>query len=47
MLESVKMAEAIRQGMTDNPVQWSAFLTGLEAGYRLGKKAQEPQEPKA
>lgn len=43
MAESEKMAEAIRQGMAENPVQWGAFLTGLEAGYALGA-AQKKQE---
>ena len=43
MAESEKMAEVIRQGMAENPVQWGAFLTGLEAGYQLGaaRKTQE------
>lgn len=43
MAESEKMAEVIRQGMAENPVQWGAFLTGLEAGYQLGA-AQKTQE---
>ena len=43
MAESEKMAEAIRQGMAENPVQGGAFLTGLEAGYGLGA-AQKKQE---
>lgn len=43
MAESEKMAEVIRQGMAENPVQWGAFLTGLEAGYALGA-AQKKQE---
>ena len=33
----------IRQGMAENPVQWGAFLAGLEAGYALGA-AQKKQE---
>lgn len=45
MAESEKMAEVIRQGMAENPVQWGAFLTGLEAGYQLGaaRKTQEEE----
>lgn len=43
MAESEKMAEVIRQGMAENPVQWGAFLTGLEAGYQLG--ASRNSEP--
>ena len=43
MAESEKMAEVIRQGMAENPVQWGAFLTDLEAGYALGA-AQKKQE---
>ena len=45
MAESEKMAEVIRQGMAENPVQWGAFLTGLEAGYALGaaRKTQEEE----
>lgn len=46
MSESVRMAEAIQQGMTENPTQWAAFLAGLEAGYQLGKTQSVP-EPKA
>lgn len=46
MSESVRMAEAIQQGMTENPTQWAAFLAGLEAGYQLGKTQGAP-EPKA
>lgn len=45
MAESEKMAEVIRQGMAENPVQWSAFLAGLEAGYQLGaSRASEPEK---
>lgn len=43
MAESEKMAEVIRQGMAENPVQWGAFLAGLEAGYQLG--ASRNSEP--
>lgn len=45
MAESEMMAEVIRQGMAENPVQWGAFLTGLEAGYQLGaaRKTQEEE----
>lgn len=46
MSESVRMAEAIQQGMAENPTQWAAFLAGLEAGYQLGKTQSVP-EPKA
>lgn len=42
-----KMAEAIRDGMKENPIQWGAFLTGLETGYQLYLAAnQEKQEKK-
>lgn len=46
MSDTIKMAEAIQQGMAENPTQWAAFLAGLEAGYQLGK-AQSVPEPKA
>lgn len=46
MSDTIKMAEAIQQGMTENPTQWAAFLAGLEAGYQLGKTQGAP-EPKA
>lgn len=46
MPDAIKMAEAIQQGMTENPTQWAAFLAGLEAGYQLGKTQGAP-EPKA
>lgn len=46
MSDTIKMAEAIRQGMAENPTQWAAFLAGLEAGYQLGKTQGAP-EPKA
>ena len=45
MPDAIKMAEAIQQGMTENPTQWAAFLAGLEAGYQLGKTQSVP-EPK-
>ena len=45
MPDAIKMAEAIQQGMTENPTQWAAFLAGLEAGYQLGKTQGAP-EPK-
>ena len=41
MAESEKMAEAIRKGMEENPVQWGAFLAGLEAGYALGASREK------
>ena len=45
MAESEKMAEAIRKGMEENPVQWGAFLAGLEAGYQLGaSRGNEPEK---
>lgn len=44
MAESEKMAEAIRKGMEENPVQWGAFLAGLEAGYALGAARAEPEQ---
>ena len=45
MSESEKMAEVIRQGMAENPVQWGAFLAGLEAGYQLGaSRGSEPEK---
>lgn len=44
MAESEKMAEEIRKGMEENPVQWGAFLTGLEAGYALGAAHTEPEQ---
>ena len=45
MAESEKMAEVIRQGMAENPVQWGAFLAGLEAGYQLGAiRDSEPEK---
>lgn len=45
MAESEKMAEAIRKGMEEDPVQWGAFLVGLKAGYALG--ANREKEPAA
>lgn len=42
MPDAIKMAEAIQQGMTENPTQWAAFLAGLEAGYQLGAAARRP-----
>ena len=45
MAESEKMAEVIRQGMAENPVQWGAFLAGLEAGYQLcASRGNEPEK---
>ena len=45
MAESEKMAEVIRKGMAENPVQWGAFLAGLEAGYQLGaNRGSEPEK---
>lgn len=44
MAESEKMAEAIRNGMEKNPVQWGAFLIGLKAGYELGAARTEPEQ---
>ena len=45
MAESEKMAEVIRQGMAENPVQWGAFLAGLEAGSQLGaSRNSEPEK---
>lgn len=44
MAESEKMAVAIHNGLAENPVQWGAFLIGLQSGYTLAKSAQQPAE---
>lgn len=46
MTEAEKMAEVIHNGLDNNPVQWGAFLIGLQSGYNLAKAAPADREEK-